>query len=91
VTLARGSSLRVLFLPLRGRALESGEVNRNNTICFLEEVLNDVSCRCTLRHVFVKPGIRLGPEFQPAALTFRLCFLIQLLYLPTHYCELDAF
>jgi hypothetical protein len=76
VTLARGSFLRVLFLPLLGRGLESGEVNRNNTICFLEEVLNDVSCRCTVRHVFVKPGTRVSPEFQSAALTFILCFLI---------------
>jgi len=76
MTLARGSFLCVLFLPLRARGLESGEVNRNNTICFLEEVLNDVSCRSTLRHVFVKPGIRLSPEFQSAALTFLLCFLI---------------
>jgi hypothetical protein len=76
VTLARGSFLLVLFLPLRGGGLESGEVNKNNTICFFGEVLNDVSCTCTLRHAFVKPGIRHGPEFQSAALTFLLCFLI---------------
>ena len=30
----------------------------------------------TLRHVFVKPGIRRGSEFQSAALTFLLCYLI---------------
>jgi len=34
VSLARGLFLRVLLLPLRGGGLESGEVNRNNTVCF---------------------------------------------------------
>ena len=92
MTLARGSFLRVLFLSLRGRGLESGEVNGNNTICFLEEVLNDVNCKCTVRHVFVKPGTRLSSDFQSAALTFVLCFQkFILLYLPAYFCELDTF
>lgn len=43
VTLARGLFFRVQLLPLRGKGVESGEINRNNTICFFEDIPNGVS------------------------------------------------